>query len=164
MIIDLLTDKPGTYAGVRVNTTFNEGYLKFVRDFGINVPGLLEVFKLHTTLLDSTKHLPKYVPTVYQPAIEANVIGYEVWDTGRPYKGNNNARCLVVTIDSPQLVNRHLQLMDEHKALYTFDQYIPHITLSYDIGEHLDIGMLVDFREYVDTFSYLSEYRRPLHD
>lgn len=44
-------------------------------------------------------------------------------------------QCLVLELDAPAVVERHLELMSLYPELtYDFDQYLPHITLSYDIG------------------------------
>jgi len=42
---------------------------------------------------------------------------------------------LVLKVESDWLLKRHDYLMVVHDAIYDYPEYIPHITLSYDIGD-----------------------------
>ena len=80
---------------------------------------------------------------------------FEIWktrDTGK--------NCLVLKYKCPALVKRHKFLMKEHKATFDFDEFIPHITLSYDINDMT----LKDFGkpEEIGNISINKEYGQAL--
>ena len=51
---------------------------------------------------------------------------------------------LVMLLDSPDLSARHKELMDKYDLNYSWDDYKPHITLSYDAKDY-DISKLDDY-------------------
>ena len=68
----------------------------------------------------------------------------------------------MLKLDSSDLRERHEFLMKEHKATYDFPEYIPHITLSYDIGD-FDINTL-DIEDLDDIdFQVIEEYKEDLN-
>ena len=147
----------GTYAGVN----FSVKTLEAIRQFAIEheIPNRLETRKLHTTLLYSRKHLPKYEPAgkIDPPMIAT----FKEWDMflTRPTNGNKPNRCLVMKIDCFDLWKRHIFLMNEHSATYDFLEYVPHISLSYDIGD-FDYHQLPKFEgeiEIVNEYSSILE-------
>lgn len=164
MIFDYLSEKkqPGTYAGVTPNHQFLRGYGKFAEKNNLIIPGLLDPSAMHSTLLFSFKPLPNYVPITYDPQYIATISGFTTWETKSRNNDNQRTNCLVLLVDCPQLVERHQHLMNVHKATYTFDDYIPHITLSYDIGRDFDMKSLPNFNEFVDSFAYVGEYYNPI--
>jgi hypothetical protein len=99
-----------------------------------NVPNPCSPDKFHTTLIYSTK--PCSWPRInHTKVFQGRFLDWHVFNT------QDNKNCLVLKVDSPQLEERHKELMAEMGASYDFDKYIPHITLSYDIGDY-DISQL----------------------
>ncbi len=162
MIIDLLSPKPGTYAGVNVDQRFIDGYTQFASDVSYILPKMLEPSNIHSTLLFSFKHLPNYDPIEYSPALDARILGYMMWETKSRNDEGERTKCLVLAIDCPLLKDRHLHLMNEHNATYTFKEFIPHITLSYDVGNDFDVTQLPQFQKYTESFQYIREYKRDI--
>jgi hypothetical protein len=78
--------------------------------------------------------LPKYKPDS-DLTHDAEIHNLEVW----PTKSGKN--CLVAKMHSPSLKARHKDLMNTHNAEYDYKDFTPHISLSYDIGDH-DISNL----------------------
>jgi hypothetical protein len=72
--------------------------------------------------------------------------------------GEGDEKALVLVLDAPDVVKRHKQLMAKHKeATWDHDDYIPHVTLSYNSGDFdpktLDvssIGMITLVEEYTN--------------
>jgi hypothetical protein len=126
-------EEKGTYAGVHFDKTTLNAIKKFIEDNDIPKP--VPANKLHTTLLYSRKYLPEYKPAgkLEEPMI-GKPSGFEKWPS-QPDDEGNVAMCLVLRYDCPELVDRHKSLMEEHDATYDFDEYKPHITLSYDVGD-----------------------------
>ncbi len=139
-LINLIEKKQqkGTYAGVR----FSEDSVKRIRTFAKEnkIPNRVPHKKFHTTVLYSRKYLPDY-----KPQGNVNMVGkptkFEVWES-QPTPERKCTQCLVLMYDSPELVKRHKALVKEHDAEYDFDEYKPHVTLSYNVGEDFDLKKL----------------------
>lgn len=83
---------------------------------------------LHTTICYSTRPPSKAVEYSNWPPQEyarARMIGLEV------FNGRDGSNILVVMLDSKFLREQHHYFMTEYDLSYDFDQYRPHITLSY---------------------------------
>lgn len=146
----------GTYAGYKYDKDGVALLSKYAKDN--NLPNPLDPEKVHTTLLYSRKPCPDYeaLGQLDKP-IKCKVGKMEVW----PTQSKKNA--LVVKLDAPEMNKRHKELMDEHEATYDFDEYKPHITLSYDIGD-LDIAELPDIRDTIKEIDAVEEYQEELQD
>jgi len=138
----------GTFAGVRFLPEDAQKLEQFAIDN--NVPNPNPASKMHVTLLFSKTPIANYEPhgplkqAIMAQAKEATIFG------------DDDERVLVLVLKCPQLVKRHKFLMDKHKeATWDHEDYIPHVTLSYDCGdfdpESLDIDSL-------DVLSLVEEY------
>ena len=101
--------------------------------------------------------------TKYDNIVE-NDVGEDL-GTAEPLKFHifetaDKKRALVVVLKSEYLVNRHKELMTNYNLTYDFDEYIPHITLSYDIG-NFDISKL-DIKDLPSNFTINTEYKEDL--
>lgn len=144
---------PGTYAGVR----FSDDTVNAVKEYQINnqIPNRIPRKDLHATLLYSQKHLPDYQPMGdYQEPMVGDVEQIEVWPT------RDQKNCLVLRFTCDQLCERHQQLMDQHQATYDFPSYIPHMTLSYDVG-NIDASQLPPYEGPIEI---VREYSEDLND
>ncbi len=121
--------KDGTYAGVNFSKDTVDAITAFIKKH--KIPNAVAERKLHTTLLYSRKPLPDYKP---EGKLDPSFIGkpekFEIWKTR-----DSGKNALVLKYDCDDLIKRHKFLMKEHEATYDFDEFIPHITLSYDIGD-----------------------------
>ena len=126
-------EEKGTYAAVRFGDDTKDNIESFINDN--EIPNSVPRDKLHTTLLYSRKYCPDYSPpgNLEQP-LEGTPTEFDVWKS-QPDEEGNRSNCLVMKYDCEDLVNRHNELMDEHGATFDFDEYRPHVTLSYDIGD-----------------------------
>lgn len=150
--------KPGTYAGVRFSPATTESLEKYTEDNKIPKPIGKEHF--HTTLLYSRKHLPNYEPAgEYEVPMKGTPTEFEVWPSQPDEKGKIK-NCLVLKYSCPTLYQRHHKLMLQHGATYDFDEYKPHITISYDIGK-FDADKLP---EYDGNIEIIEEYKEDLQD
>lgn len=155
-IRDILSEQQdrGTYAGVR----FSKGTTERIRQFGKdnNIPCLLKPNYMHSTLLFSRKYLPNYRSQgKIDPPYKGTPKSLEIWPT------QDEKNCLVLRYDCQDLVDRHHELMDKHQATYDFPEYIPHVTLSYDVGS-LDVDKLPAITDYVDELQIVEEYKEDL--
>jgi len=135
----------GSYVAVKYDDESRDKLYEFAEK--MNLPNLLPKSKYHTTLIYSRKYNPdiKEDQSLYPLKIKGKEL--HVFDT------QDNKRALVMKFDSPELVERHNFLMSEYQLQYDYDEYIPHITLSYDIGD-----MDVDFSGKFPIMTVTEEY------
>lgn len=149
--------KPGTYAGVRFTKETVDQLVKLQKDLG--VPDPHPSSKFHSTLLYSKKHLPdykaigKYNPP---PVADDTKVKLEIWPSN---SGTKNV--LVVKYKCSWLEDRHSELSDEHGAEWDHPDYIPHITLSYNVGDWKPEHYTIELDEPI---TLESEYQEELDD
>ena len=153
------TDKLGTYAGVRFSTASINNVETYIKNN--KIPNPVAGPKMHTTLLYSRKHCPKFEATEkYENPMVGKPTEFDVWES-QPDEDNDGktARCLVLEYDCEELDQRHENLMGQHDATYDFPEYKTHITLSYDIGD-MDIK---DLPKFTDDLEIVGEYGEDLN-
>ena len=155
--------KSGTYAGVRFSPSTNKLIHKFVNTYSI--PNAVKPNKLHTTVLLSRKPCPNYKPLgKLLPPMYGEAEEFVVW----PTRGENGppSKCLVLKYKCPELSDRHTSLMKQHEATYDYDEYVPHVTLSYDIGDDFDIASLnkANILNSLNKLEIAEEYYEPLDE
>lgn len=140
----------GTFAGVR----FSDASVQALKEFADanQIPNQTPTEDYHSTLLFSHTPLPDYEPHgAYKSALTAIPKDATIF-------GEGDEKALVIVLDAPGLVKRHKYLMNKHpEATWDHDEYIPHVTLSYNAGDFdpnslnvADIGPLEFVEEYGD--------------
>ena len=148
-------NKKGTYAGVRFSEETKNAVEQYNKDN--DIPNPIKTDKLHTTLLYSRKYLPDYKPAgKYDKPMIGKVKKFDVFESRPDAFDDKAARCLVLLFDCPELVDRFNELMDKHDATFDYDEYKPHITFSYDIGD-MDIKDLPEFKGKIELVSEYDE-------
>jgi len=142
------THHKGTYAAGHFSNETKEAVQEYIKENSI--PNPTPTDKLHATILYSRRNCPNYVA---QGDIEPPYIGtpgeFQIWK-GQPDDKGHEPNCLIMEFDCPELTARHEELMDEHNALYDFDEYKTHITFSYDVAD-MDINDLPDYTGPVEV-------------
>jgi hypothetical protein len=140
--------KKGTYVGLRVLDPANKQLYQHCLDAGITIKKSLFDRRLHATLIYSRKYCPNIVPAT--DVIHAcSFIGYDIF-------GQGDERILVIKLNAPSVVARHLKLMADHDAEYDHPTFQPHITLTYNfVGDDVTNLPPIDFEinlgeEYVE--------------
>lgn len=133
----------GTYVSAHFSDSTLNQLEKFQKELGLLNPVPRE--KLHCTICYSRVGIPYKPLNNYYAGISGEL---EIWDT-------KYGRTLVLKLNSDQLKERHDYSMILG-ATYDFPEYIPHITLSYNLGgqkinveNDIYIDMFVD-HEHVD--------------
>lgn len=121
--------EPGTFAGVRLSKESQNIIKEFCQNNHISNPSPKD--KLHITLLYSKKPCPDYKPSQKPYPMTARAKNFEIW-VSEHIDGKPN--CLVLKLECAGLVKRQKYLMDKHGATFDYDEYVPHITFSYDVG------------------------------
>lgn len=153
--------KPGTYAGVHFDDDTVSKLVEYTIDAKIDNALTHEDF--HTTLLYSRKHCSGYkaAGTYDKPMIATN-LKLDIWHPKKESgEDNTDINILVIKFKCPELSKRHNELMKEYEAEYDFDEYIPHVTLSYNAGK-IDLNSLPDISKYLDKLIIESEYGEDL--
>lgn len=140
----------GLYVAVKFSKeTINdlENLVNELVEHGMSNP----VDDFHATVVYSRKNIDWDTATDIDET--ARPIGFEKFDT------KEDKKCLVLLLTSDYL-SRRFNLAMEKGATYDFDDYRPHITLSYDCGD-FDISKLSipDFTVHISE-----EYSSPLED
>lgn len=123
-------------AGIYVAVKYTERSLKEMFDKLSKImviPNQIPFDKIHSTIIYSKKYdkLETAEYKVMKPVALAK--SFEVWKT------QNGKSALVVLLDAPDLSIRHKWLMKNHDLTYDYDEYKPHITLSYDVPDDFDV-------------------------
>jgi 2'-5' RNA ligase len=126
---DLLT---GTYAALRpdgATISAIRQYVEKLADLGLSL-GVEPVAEIdwHCTLLYSRVVHASYVPDKNLTHL-AHFKEWKVFESKESKK-----KCLVMAVESKSILARHEYLMRTLGATYDFPDYIPHVTLSYNLG------------------------------
>lgn len=164
-IIDLIegthsqgTHSQGTYVGARFSSKSNNELVQLIEK--LNVPNPVTSDALHVTIMYSTKGLPEIVDDYgterkLNPPMIINPIKFDF------FKSRGNTNVLIVILESPELKERHKDIMNDYAAIYPHSEYIPHVTLSYNCGE-FDISEL-NINNYIGNLELALEYIEPLN-
>ena len=146
-------DSRGVYVAVKYNQSTGDDLLDFIKKY--NIPSTLKAEDFHTTLIYSRKW--DDIQDLNNNMEDFEIVAYpkelHVFETF------NKKRALVIKLDCPYLEERHKYLMKRYGLTYDYDEYIPHITLSYDIG-NMEIPRNVKFPKF---FRIQTEYQEDLN-
>ena len=150
----------GTYAGVHFDYETKKRIQKYMRDN--KIPNPLPLHKLHNTLIYSRKYLPKFKAQgrLDKPWI-GEIVEFDIFESQKDDNGKKS-KCLVLKFECAKCVDRHNEIMDEHGATFDYDEYTPHITLSYDIGD-FDVKALPDPAKEIGDLNIVEEYQEDLN-
>ena len=146
-------DTKGLYVAVKYNQSAGDDLLDFIKKY--NIPSTMKSEDFHTTLICSRKFadIKELEDDLVDSEIVAEPTELHVFETF------DKKRALVIKLDCPYLEERHKYLMQKYDLEYDYDEYIPHITLSYDIGE-MKVPKDVKFPEF---FRIQAEYKEDLN-
>lgn len=145
------TMKYGTYIAATPTEESLDSLEKLQKRLGIKNPVSRD--EMHCTIIYSLRGDPNVRP--YNKGWTAEASGLRLL--------GENKNCLVLELESEDLQRRHEQL--KYNGLtHTFDEYIPHITLSYEYeDEEIDDELLYDENgDSVVLVEFESEYSEPL--
>ena len=131
----------GTYGAVKYMTVCNVILAAWAEEVGI--PNLVDPNKFHTTLIYSRKP----IKNVERFNLNKNELSTLMWifqpsclalmDSSAESRDH---RVLVMKLDAPELVKFHEALIKDG-ATHDFDDYVPHITLSYDVPQDFNLNI-----------------------
>lgn len=141
---------PGTYLALKVISPTPQQLIDYCLDNNITLSddGINEDY--HVTVIYSTKHCPNLKTETTKHV--AKIAKFDVFHF-------NEKNILVAILDAPTVVDRHLQIMQDHGASYSHKEYHPHVTLSYEFSG--DVNSLPPFHV---PFVLGNEYIEDLDD
>lgn len=152
-LINPLVETRGTYSAIKFSDESVELLHQKLTD--LNIPNLVPKDDIHSTLMYSRIFLPEYEATLPKEITgeSYSVAGYELFGDSR--------NILVLLLNAPSLVDHHLEIMSKYKGSYDYPEYIPHVTISYDVKDfcldNFDLNYFSDLR-----FVPVIEYSEPL--
>lgn len=66
------------------------------------------------------------------PLITTTVIGYRIFES------ETYGRSFVLVLDSDEFVKTHNRLMDKYDASFDYSEYVPHLTILYDLPQNIN--------------------------
>ena len=124
-ILEASPTMSGTYVAVKWSDDTGANIKRYFE--GSGVPNMLEVDEYHSTLAYSKV---KFNHKINEQKFSAGTKGLRIFEDQR-----NKKKVLVMELVSKDLTERHSKIhTDNPKAHYGFPEYIPHLTLSYDVS------------------------------
>ena len=111
---------------------------------GVVIPGMIHCSDYHTTVIYSRKSIPRAESLC--KGFRGNAFGdlkfkalrYEIFDPRGLESAGDDTGALVLILDAPELVQFHHQLL-MMGGTSDYENYVPHITLSYSVPRDLDL-------------------------
>lgn len=152
-----LKKQQGTYIAATLTPESKQSIWELVKD--INIPNKQSKSDYHTTLIYSRTPCDGYEEPadVCHAATVADTDIFQIGSTG-------SKQCLVLILDSPDLTKRHKSLMKQYDATYDYDEYHPHITLSYDIKDFDVTEFTKKVKDAQLKIEFNNEYSEPLNN
>ena len=129
----------GVYASCTYHQTSLNKLTKWMVEHEDFIPNPVPLDQIHTTVIYSRKDLTCLIigESVNFPNPQC------MWPSEFKLfsKSEDEKTCLVMLLDASSLINIHNFLI-EHGAEHDYDDYIPHITLSYDVPKDFDLSSL----------------------
>jgi 2'-5' RNA ligase len=148
----------GRYIGLHFTPETKERIKKIIHDEGIPEPTPED--KFHTTIAYSKDNsIPDYkVAGRMDNPIDAKIDSFDI------FPSQDGRNCLIAKLDCPECVNLHKKTRDMG-ASYDYDDYIPHVTLSYNAGDYSPEQLDMLSQKY-KGFPIVAdeEYDEPLND
>jgi len=119
----------GVYSAVSLDPTALQKLQKYLKGVGIEMAPLN---KIHVTVIYSRSR-PQKQPQAFDINGYVTPKSFGIFGKGtsaEPY-------VLVLEVDSPELQQAHIRMKREYGIKYTYSEYKPHITLTYDINRVL---------------------------
>jgi len=130
-LYEMENDK-GSYAAVTFSPETVEALKAFQYDN--NIPNPLNPDEFHSTVMFSRKYIPTFKALGALQNWTGRFTGWDVFPSD-----DDNA--LVMKYECVELAERFDKIMSEYEATWDHEQFIPHVTLSYDIGD-MDVKQL----------------------
>ena len=153
----------GTFVAVK----FREDVVEILDRYAIanGVPNRIPKDDYHSTVAYSRTPLNN-VPDdrILTPSWIGYPLAFDIFESVGYTTGVPGTKCLVLKYQCSSVLARHNYLKQYANATHDFPSFLPHITLSYDIGDY-DITQLSSINEVLPEIIIVQEYSQELkHD
>lgn len=125
---DFLTEsdehKNGTYVSVHLSPESSDSLFTWVKEHDIENPTPKKEY--HCTIVYSRVGIPTAKKETLDLPFTAIVSKWEIFPT------QTGAKCLVARLDCPKMKEAFKMYHSKYAATYDYDEYKPHVTVSYD--------------------------------
>lgn len=138
----------GSYAAVKFDKITIDALKAYQEEN--NIPSPLGADEMHATVMFSTKYIPDFEALGPELDWDGDFAGFDMF-------GDDDAdKALVLKFTCSELQDRFDHIMTEYGASWDYDDFTPHITLSYDAGD-VDIDSLPPFKGHITIVSEYGE-------
>lgn len=154
--------KSGTYVAVKFSKDSCNTLKSIAKD--LSVPNVIPREKMHCTIMyskvknEDIEGDDSLNSVEFDPPKLAHMTAFDIF----PSQDGNN--CLVVLLDSQYLNGRFEYFRDEHGLVSDYDEFKPHVTLSYNAGEFNPDDVAEDYLSKYVGLEIVHEYIEPLKD
>jgi hypothetical protein len=141
----------GSYAGVKFSPETVKALEAYQYDN--NIPNPLGSDEFHSTLMHSTKYIPNFKVLPGPFSWQGRFKEFDNF-------GEEDENVLVIKYECPELQDRFDYVMKTYNPKWNWPNYIPHIALSYNVGD-LDISKLPSYEGPIEV---VSEYYDDLEE
>jgi len=134
-LFEFANDK-GSYAAVKFDPETVKALEAYQYDN--NIPNPLNPDEFHSTVMFSRKYIPNFKPLGEIQGWEGTFEKFHVYPS-------DDTQALVLMYDCWEIKDRWQKIISEYGATWDYDDFHPHITLSYDM-EDLDISKLPPYK------------------
>lgn len=128
----------GTYSAVTYDSNTRELLYDWCRKNGI--PNLVSIESLHTTIIYSKNKIDKS-NEIHIGAADLKLLNWEIRGIGFDVFKSGEDDVLVLLLKADDLEALHDRFI-AHGATHDFENYVPHVTLSYSLTSDFDLGKL----------------------
>lgn len=122
------SDDSGIYAAAKFSQDTVEALSKAITN--LQIPNPTPDDEFHCTIIYSETSVSELWGEVkeFDPPLTATPDKFHFFESA-----SNGTQCLVILLkDCPELHEMHESMVNDYGAVYAFDEYMPHVTLSYD--------------------------------
>lgn len=136
----------GTYSSLNLDSKSSKQLYKWAKK---NIDGeLTPQSQYHVTLIYSRTGIPSAKGETIDLPLKAEAVGWEIFPT------QDGGKCLVLRIENPELDELHNLYREKYGATYDYDEYKPHVTISYDYKENSVPDTLPDVVLWFDKHTF----------
>jgi len=126
--------------GIYIYTKPNFESIKKIEEIFIGCTQPIQFDKLHTTILTSEQST-EYESKIEHTEIKAKISSLEIWE-------NQFGGILILRIDSKQINDLNISLLNKYNIKNSYDDYIPHITIFYSDKKY-DVNKIIEIRKKI---------------
>lgn len=133
-MVDRMNHADGTYVSARCSQPTKTSVAEWIEQNNITNP--VDTNTLHCTIVYSRRGAPDLASYPYPETIKAQPKCLSIFPTA------SGKKCLVIELEDSELNTTHDKIHNEYDVTYDYDDYKPHVTVSYDYDggiEHLQL-------------------------